>query len=65
MKLCPFCGSDAHIEQWTDTEKPNATWAVCDGCGVSSRAFYNESKEDAEKEVIKWWDTRHCECKHG
>lgn len=60
MLNCPNPNCDSHpfLGQWRDTEKPNATWIVCD-CGVMTIAFYDKDPVKAKIKAIKVWNSRH------
>lgn len=55
---CPFCGSKAHIVQWRDTLKPNATWIECEGCHAMIETLYDDDPATARHQAAAVWNRR-------
>lgn len=51
LRLCPFCGGEAHIESMPGYDWPTYR-AVCKDCRVQSN--YSPNKED----VVDYWNRR-------
>lgn len=57
LKPCPFCGNKFIITM--TIAKENRVLVVCQGCKAQIRGIYVEgSKEYAEEQIIKDWNTR-------
>ncbi|MCB1714142.1 MAG: Lar family restriction alleviation protein [Candidatus Competibacteraceae bacterium] len=57
---CPFCGCEAHIGQWRDTVKPNASWVECmnPDCMAATQTYYDPDMEAAKRKAVAAWNRR-------
>ncbi len=60
LKPCPFCGSNARLEEKTDCEYRSLYRIACVyiGCGVATQWHYDYNSNDSVRKVIAIWNTR-------
>lgn len=62
LKLCPFCGGEAHVERATvsnTVKSRTSSYVECDACGACGEGFVEDlPPEEVERMAIEAWNRR-------